>query len=154
MASGLYVPTMVGVLRQDIALDLESTAHKIALYDSGIAPNLSTDTTYGTGTYSGHEVTGTGWATGGIALSAAAAGGTSTAPTFAAGAAGSARYDMENIAVSGVTVVGVHYLQLYADALANQAILLIDLEGDYDCDGVLRVLIPETGMFTWQMVGS
>lgn len=155
MPSGLYVPTMVGVLRQDIALDLDSTAHKLALFNGSIAPNLNTDTAYGVGTYASNEVTGTGWPAGGIALSAAGAGGTSTAPTFGPAGSGVAVYDMGNVAVSGVTATGIHYLQLYADALAgNNAILLIDLGGDYPVDGVLRVLWRETGVFTWAMGGG
>ena len=65
------------------------------------------------------EATGTGWATGGVLLSAAAAGSTSVTPTFAEGTTGSLRYNWTNpLSVAGTTLTGVGGMILYADPIS------------------------------------
>lgn len=126
--SGLHLVTLANALTNAIALDWTSTSHKLALFASTITPVFTASAAYGSGAYgSGGEVTGTGWSAGGRALSTAAAGGASTAPTLSV-VSGALVWDMANIAVSGVTVSGARGALIYADALSDQAIALIDLE--------------------------
>lgn len=151
MASGLYAPTFRAALNGGIALNLTATTHKFAWFSASINPNFGTDTAYGVGEYAANEVTGTGWSAGGVALSAAGAGGTSTAPTLATSADG-ITYAMQTMAVSGATLTGIRYLMLYADALAgNNAIALVDFGDSYDCYGLLQVPWSSSGVFTWSM---
>lgn len=132
-ASGLFVATLVDVLdATQLGLDLTATTHRLALFNrSSITPNYTTDTAYGTAPFSAGEVYGTGWAQGGIALSAAAVGGTSTAPTLT-GSSGAVVYDMGDVSVAGTTLSSAGCVLLYADGLAGKnAIALIDFGADY-----------------------
>src|SRR3954464_9458042 len=117
-ASGIYVATMVDVLdATQLAIDLSLATHKLALFSNSITPNFTTDTAYGSAPYNANEVSGTNWASGGKALSAAASGGTSTSPTLTA-TSGTMVYDMGDVSVATVTVTNARCALLYADALA------------------------------------
>lgn len=131
-ASGLYVATFVDVLdATQLAIDTSLATHKLALFSNSITPNFTTDTAYGVSPYDANEVSGTGWASGGVALSAAASGGGSTSPTTTA-SSGSLVYDMGDVAVSGTTLTNARGVLLYADALAgNNAIVLVNFGADY-----------------------
>lgn len=146
--SGLYAQTMSKALRNTIALDMVSTSHKLALVNVAKAVDFANDTTFSTT----NEVYGTNWPTGGIALSAAGSGGTSTAPTLSVSAGGLLVYDMANIVVAGVAVQAARALQLYADALADELILLIDFGVSYDVNGTLSVRVAEAGVARWRVV--
>src|ERR1044071_4985411 len=99
--SGLYVANMIDVFdATQLAIDLSLTTHKIALISISATPNFSSDVSWS----STNEVSGTGWATGGVALSAAAAGATSTAPTNTESPTGSQMYDMGDISVASTTL--------------------------------------------------
>jgi hypothetical protein len=145
--SGLHLVTLANALTNAIALDLTSSSHKLALFQSTITPNFSASAAYGSGAYaSGGEVTGTGWPAGGKTLSTAAAGGTSTAPTLTV-VGGNLVWDMANVVVSGVTISGARGALAYADALSDQAIALIDLETDlFVTAGVLEIQFDAAGM--------
>lgn len=122
-ASGLFVATWVDVLdTTQLALDLDLETHKGALFSNAITPNFTTDTAYGVSPYDANEVTGTGWAAGGVAL---------TGTTFT-GAAGTATLDATDVSAATTTLTNARCYLLYADALAgNNAILLINFGADY-----------------------
>lgn len=122
-ASGLFVATFVDALdTTQLALDLDLETHKGALFNNSITPNFTTDTAYGVGTYSGNEVTGTNWASGGVAL---------TGTTFLA-SSGTAVFDATDVSVASTTITNARCYVLYADALAgNNLILLVDFTADY-----------------------
>jgi hypothetical protein len=62
------------------------------------------------------EAPGTGWTTGGILLSVAAAGSTSVTPTIAEGTTGSLRYDHTNdVSVASTTVANFQGHVIYCD---------------------------------------
>ncbi len=148
--SGLYVVNLIDVLDPtQLALDLTLATHKIALVSNTHTPNFSTDT----GWSNTNEVTGTGWATGGIALSAAAAGGTSTAPTLTESPTGSIMWDMNDIAVSGTTLSAARAARIYADALTGDPLIaLVNFGADYSTNnGVLGVQWASTGVFAWDV---
>jgi hypothetical protein len=78
-----------------------------------------------------NEVTGTGWASGGVLLSTAAAGSTSVVTTFAQGGAGPyyLQYSWTNpLAVSGTTLTSVYGSIIYSNVITapvNKPMLLV-----------------------------
>lgn len=149
-ASGLYVQNFIDELdATNVGLDLSLTTHKIALLNNSATPNFDTDVTWN----STNEVSGTGWASGGIALSAAAAGATSTAPTLTISPAGTLMYDMNDVAVSSTTLTNARAARIYADALttptADALIVLINFAADFSTsNGTFGIQWAATGVFT------
>ena len=144
--SGLYVANIIDVFdATQLAIDLSLTSHKLALLSNAATPNFSTDTAYS----ATNEVSGTGWAAGGVALSAAAAGGTSTAPTVTESPTGSLMYDMNDVAVASTTLTNARAVRLYADALAgDNLIVLINFAADFSTNnGTLGIQWPSSGVF-------
>lgn len=145
-ASGLYVATFIDVLdATQLAIDLSLASHKIALYNNTHTPNYS-----GNGAYTAtNEVSGTGWAAGGVALSAAAAGATSTAPTLTESPTGSLMYDMADISVASTTLTNARGCLIYADALAgNDGIVFVNFGADYSTtNGTFGIQWAATGVF-------
>jgi hypothetical protein len=144
-ASGLYVTNMIDVFdATQLAIDLSLTTHKIALLSNAATPDFSSDVTWN----STNEVSGTGWATGGVALSAAAAGATSTAPTNTESPTGSQMYDMADVSVATTTLTNARAARIYADALADQLIVLINFGADYSTSsGTFGIQWAATGVF-------
>jgi hypothetical protein len=118
--SGLFFATWRDMLSNIIAGDLTLTSQKIALTNNSETPDFISSTDPSTWT-NANEVTGTGWVTGGIALSAAAAGGTSTAPTVTQSPSKTLMWDMGNIAVSTTTLANVAGAYIYFDSLSPKA---------------------------------
>jgi hypothetical protein len=118
-ASGLFVTTWLDILdTTQLAVDLDLETHKIALFNDTLTPNYSTDTAYGVAPYNANEVSGTGWAAGGVAL-------TSTA--LAESVTGSIVWDAADVSQATTTLTSAMGGLIYADALAgNNAILLVD----------------------------
>jgi hypothetical protein len=146
-SSGLYVANLIDVLdNTQLAIDLSLTSHKLSLISNTHTPNFDTDVTWN----STNEVSGTGWAAGGVALSAAAAGGTSTAPTLTISPAGTIMYDMNDVAVSSTTLTNARAVRLYADALAGKnLIVLVNFGADFSTsNGTFGIQWAATGVFT------
>lgn len=152
-ASGLFTATWQDILdATQLAIDLSLTTHKLALFSNSITPDFdasAANAAYGAGQYASNEVSGTGWAAGGVALSAAASGGGSTSPTLTI-SSGSLIYDMGDVAVSGTTLTNARCVLLYADALAgNNAILLVNFGGDYSTsNGIFGIQWAAGGVFS------
>lgn len=154
-ASGLYVQNFIDELdATNVGFDLTLTTHKVALLSSAATPNFDTDVTWNTT----NEVTGTGWASGGILFSAAAAGGTSLAPTLTipGGTPGTMMWDMNDVAVSGTTITNARAARMYADALttptADALICLINFGADFSTsNGVFGIQFATTGVFALDM---
>lgn len=145
--SGLYVANFIDMVdATQLAFDLSLTSHKLALLSNSATPNFSTDT----GWTNANEVTGTGWVTGGIALSAIAAGGTSAAPTVSESPTGTLMYDMNDVAVSATTLTNARAGRLYADALAGKnLIVLINFGADFSTNnGTFGIQWASGGVFT------
>lgn len=151
--SGLYLDThkdwLTNVAQTGTGgLSYLLATNKIALYNNSLTPNFSaTDAAYS----SSNEVNGTGWAAGGVLLSAAAAGATSTAPTFAEGTTGSLRWDMGDVAVAGTTLTNARCCQIYADAItapvADPLIILVNFGADYSTiSGTFGIQWSATGV--------
>ena len=141
-ASGLFVTTWIDVLdTTQLALDLDLETHKIALFSDTITPNFSTDTAYGVAPYNANEVSGTGWAAGGVAL-------TGTALTN--DPAGTIKWDATDVSETGTTLTDAMAGLIYADALAgNNAILLVDfVTAVSTVAGTLTITWAAGGIFT------
>lgn len=157
--SGLYVQTMIALLKQT-ALTGETrgtgvfltTTNKIALHSNsltdGTTPinfSLATPTWVNTS-----EVSGTGWAAGGVALSAAAAGGTSTSPTLTESPTGSLMYDMADISVATTTLTAARGCIIYADAISatitDANVIAITFGADFST-------VAGTFAITWDALG-
>jgi hypothetical protein len=144
--SGLYVPTFIGLLGStQLAIDLSLATHRLSLLSNAATPNFSTDTTYS----STNEVSGTGWAAGGVLLSGAAAGATSTAPTTTESPTGTVMYDMNDVAVSATTLTNARAVRLYADALAGKnLIVLVNFGADFSTsNGTFGIQWAASGVF-------
>ena len=116
-ASGLYHATWEDALDSTIVLDLSLETHKIALFADAVAPDFAADTAYGVSPYDANEVSGTGWAGGGVAL-------TSTALSDESG---SLTWDAADVSEATTTLASAMGGLIYADALGgNNAILLVD----------------------------
>ncbi len=140
-ASGLYVATFVDTLdTTQLALDLDLETHKGALFDNSITPNFTTDTAYGVSPYNAGEVTGTNWASGGVALTG----------TTLTGSSGAMTFDATDVSVASTTITNARAYLLYADALAgNNAIVLINFGADYSTNnGTFAVTWSGSGIFT------
>lgn len=137
-ASGLYVATFVDVLdTTQLAVDLDLETHKGALFSNSITPNFTTDTAYGVSPYDANEVTGTNWASGGVAL---------TGTTFT-GSSGTATFDATDVSVASTTLTNARGYLLYCDALGgNNAILLVNFGADYST-------VAGTFAITWNASG-
>lgn len=128
-ASGFFVQNLIDELDvTNVGFDWTLTTHRISLISDSATPNFDTNTTWAN--LSANEVSGTGWAAGGILLSAAAAGSTSTAPTLTISPAGTMMWDMNDISVASTTLTNAMAAVFYADALttptADALILLVD----------------------------
>lgn len=149
-ASGFYIQNLIDELdATDVGFNWVLTTHKIALISNSATPNFDTDVTWN----STNEISGTGWASGGIALSAAAAGGTSTAPTLTISPTGTIMWDMGDVAVSGTTLTNARACRFYADALttptADALILLVNFAADFSTvNGVFGIQWAATGVAT------
>ena len=147
--SGLFVTNWIDFLdASQLAIDLSLATHRIALLSNAATPNFSTGAVWN----STNEVSGTGWASGGVLLSAAAAGATSTAPTLTESPTGSMMYDMNDIAVSSTTLTNARAAQIYADALttptADPIIVLINFGADFSTsNGTFGIQWAATGVF-------
>lgn len=147
--SGIYVQNIVDEFdATNVGLDLSVATHRLSLLSNAATPNFDTDVTW----TNANEVVGTGWATPGVLLSAAAAGATSTAPTVTISPAGTLMYDMNDVAVSGTTLTNARAVRLYADALttptADALILLISFGADFSTNnGTFGIQFASTGVF-------
>lgn len=140
-ASGLFVATFVDVLdTTQLAIDLDLETHKGALFSNSITPNFTTDTAYAVAPYNANEVTGTNWASGGVAL----------AGTTFTGSSGTATFDATDVSVASTTLTNARGYLLYADALAgNNAILLVDFTQDYSTNnGTFAITWHANGVAT------
>ena len=141
-ASGLFVSTWIDILdTTQLAVDLDLETHKIALFSDTITPNFSTDTAYGVAPYNANEVSGTGWASGGVALTTTAV---DESPT------GTLRWDAADVSETSTTLTDAMAGLIYADALAgNNAILLVDfVTAVSTVAGTLTITWAAGGIFT------
>lgn len=143
--SGLFVPTFLDVLdTTQLALDLDLETHKLAMFSNSITPNFSTDTAYGVAPYNANEVSGTGYTSGGVAL---------TSTTVTESPTGTIMWDAADASWTTSTITNARCGLAYADALAgNNAICLINFGADYSTvAGTFTVQFAAGGIWTWDV---
>jgi hypothetical protein len=123
-ASGLYACNLVPNLDLSIATKWTLGTNKIALYNNTDTPDFTVAAA--AGIYSAtNEVSGTGWAAGGVLLSAAAAGPASVTPTVTQSPAKTVMYDWTNdVSVAGTTLTAAVGAKVYIDSLSPKALIL------------------------------
>ena len=117
-ASGLYAATIRDMLGNIIAGDWRLTTSKIALHNNSDTPDFSVDP--GTWT-NANEVSGTGWAAGGVLVSAGASGGASMAPTITQSPSKTVMADATDLSVASTTLTNAYGCKWYMDALSPKA---------------------------------
>lgn len=140
-ASGLYLTTWIDVLdTTQLALDLDLETHKLALFTNSITPNFSTDTAYGVSPYNANEVSGTGYTSGGTAL---------TSTTVTESPTGTLMWDAADTSWASSTITNARAGLAYADALAgNNAIMLVNFGADFSTTaGTFLVQWASGGLF-------
>lgn len=157
--SGIYVHTIQEILKATSltggAINLTLNTYKLSLVSSsatdGSSPvNFSTTDSHWVNT---NEVTGTGWSTGGVLLSALAAGSTSAVATLAEGTAGSLRYDHTNdTSVATTTLTNVQGCTIYADPVTAPADM-VDAMIVNVCFGSAYSTVAGTFAITWAATG-
>lgn len=140
--SGLFVPTWLDILdTTQLAIDLDLETHKLALFTNSITPNFSSDTAYAVSPYNANECSGTGYSSGGTAI---------TTTTFTESPTGTLMWDAADTSWSTSTITNARAGLAYADALAgNNAICLINFGADYSTvAGTFLVQWASGGIFT------
>lgn len=135
-------------------LDLTLTTWKLALFDNTITPDFdatAANARFGAGVFASGEVFGTGWATGGVLVSAAAAGATSLAPTVTVSPAGSLMWDATDVSVASTTLTNARCLLWYADPItapnADPAIILVNFGSSFSTvNGTFGIQWSATGI--------
>jgi hypothetical protein len=140
--SGLFLPTWIDILdTTQLAVDLDLETHKVAMFTNTITPNFSTDTAYAAAPYNANEVSGTGYTSGGTAL---------TTTTVTESPTGTLKWDADDASWSTSTITNARCGLCYADALAgNNAIVLINFGADYSTTaGTFTIQWASGGIFT------
>jgi hypothetical protein len=139
MASGLYVVTYQDVLdTTQLALDLDREDHKMALYTSSKVQDYNADIGYS----ATNELSGmTGYTAGGKVV---------TGTALSLPGAGVLKYSSDAVSWPGSTLTGVAKIDMYADALPGDNLIMgIDLGTTYNTsDGTLLVTPNASGLFT------
>lgn len=142
-ASGLFYTTFRDVLDStQLGLNLDLETHKGALFNNSITPNFSTDTAYDVGSFASgaNEVSGTGWAAGGVAL---------TGTSVSESPAGTLMFDADDVSETGTTLTDAECYLLYAAGLAgDNAICLVDFTTPYSTSaGTFAITWASGGVF-------
>lgn len=128
--SGLYAAQLNTILAQTNAINWTATTNKFYLTNNSDAPNYHA--ALASNIYANtNEVNGTGWAAGGIAVSALAAGATSIAPamTVTGPTPSAANWTASNISVASTTLTGAYGSYFYSTAFTNYLIIGIYFGG-------------------------
>jgi len=116
-ASGLYYATWLDVVDDtNLTIDLGLETHKGALFTDTVAPNFGTDTAWNVSPYDANETSGGSWSAGGIALTG----------TTLSDESGSLTLDATDVSVATTDITSAMGYLLYADAEADEAIVLVD----------------------------
>lgn len=147
--SGIFGQTIMDTLTQTAAYDLDTHTFKVALYNNSVTPAYSAaaaSVAFGAGTWSGTEVTGTNWVTGGYAL-------TTVAFAIDQPAAGQFRFDSDNPSQATTTLASIYGCMVYNDTIASpvadQGLFAVAFSGaPYSTTaGTLTITVDANGWF-------
>ena len=143
-ASGLFLKTWIDVLdTTQLALNLDLTSHKVALFTDSVTVNFSNDTAYGVSPYNANEVSGTGYTAGGVAI----------ANTAVSDVSGTLKWDGDDVSWTSSTITNAKGALIYADALGgDNAIMLVNLGSNYSTSaGTLLVSWNALGILNFDL---
>jgi hypothetical protein len=148
--SGLFYGTWQDTLKQTIAMSLIATGNNLALHNNSDTPDYASNTYPSTWT-NAFEVTGTGWATGGINLSTATY---APAITKVPGPPVLLKWAMNSVSVAGTTLTGAYGAYIYAAGL-SPAVKIIGIwfggTGYSTVAGTFAITWNAAGIMTMQM---
>jgi hypothetical protein len=133
IGSGLYCKVWIDAMdATQLAIDLDLETHKGALFTNAITNDFTNDTAYAAAPYNANETSGAGWAAGGVVL---------TTTVYTEAVAGKAVFDAADVSNANSTLAAAEYYLLYADALADQAIVGVDFTAPVSCTaGLFEIL--------------
>jgi hypothetical protein len=130
----------------------DATTNKIALYNNTDTPTFQADPASYAST---NEVSGTGWAAGGVLVSAAGAGSTSLAPAFSivgTEPTTTLKFDYTtDLSVASTTLSNARGCKMYRDALSPKALVVAIWFGgsDYSTSaGTFAITFNASGVIT------
>jgi hypothetical protein len=135
-------------------LSLIVTSNKLALFTNTITPDFDAalaSARYGGGVYAANEVSGTGWAAGGVLVSAAGVSAATITPTLTVSPGGTIMWDANDVAVASTNLTNARCLLWYADAItapnADPAHLLVNFGADFSTNnGTFGIQWATTGI--------
>lgn len=113
--SGMYGLTLEKMFNNGAAIDLEAEDNKVAMVEDGYTPNFDTHDFFNDLT---NEVSGTGYTTGGVAI-------TSTEITIGAPAAGKLKWAGGNTSWTSSTIPNAMAAVLYCDSVASDPLIIL-----------------------------
>lgn len=142
LTSLIQTATIRDAIKNTIALNYGGTtpdAIFAALFNNTLTPAQDTDpATFAVAPYNANEVTGTGWAAGGVALGS---------PTMTLVAGVGIMFDANDISAAGTTLSLVRGCAVYDNTLAPKAVLMaITFGADYST-------VAGTFAVTWDVLG-
>lgn len=143
-ASGLFLKTWIDALdTTQLALNLDLTSHKVALFTDSVTVNFSNDTAYGVSPYNANEVSGTGYTAGGVAI----------ANTAVSDVSGTLKWDGDDVSWTSSTITNAKGALIYADALGgDNAIMLVNLGSNYSTSaGTMLVSWNSLGILNFDL---
>ena len=152
MANGLYCPTFLNALKNDLNVDLDNGDFYCLLTTSSYTPNFETDAFLDDGTIISNEVSGTNYTQGGNALSSI---------TFAKSSDGSGKltWDAGDVTWPNSTISNARRAVIYdriSGSAANSArylVACIDFGGNFSTtSGTFEIQWNASGIFTLDLV--
>ena len=151
--SGIFTQTIADILGNTTASDLNTSTWNIALYNNSVTPafdGASASNAFATGTWSGNEISGTGWASGGVAL---------VSPTLSVAdpAAGQLSWDADDVSEAGTTLAAFEGCLIYDATIATPVndlgLVAIDFTTPYTTTaGTLTITWDANGIFYLDLV--
>jgi hypothetical protein len=140
-ASGLYVATIRDALTNTIALNVNSTGNKVAMYTNTLTPNFDADPSSYSST---NEVSGTGYTAGGLVIAS---------PTLTGGS-GILTADIADTTWSSSTITNARGAIIYADGLTPKAnIVAINFGADFSTvSGTFTISWNASGVWSIDLV--
>lgn len=137
--SFVHSATIRDALKNAIALNIGTDSLKLALFNNTLTPSPDTDpATYASAPYNANEVTGTGWASGGVAL---------TTPTMTLISGVGVMFDAADVSASTTTLTNARGCLIYDDTLSPKCgLVFVNFTADYST-------VAGTFAITWDALG-
>lgn len=141
-ASFVHSATIRDALKNAIALNIGGTSPdtlNLALFNNTLTPSPDTDpATYGSAPYNANEVSGTGWASGGVAL---------TTPTMTLISGVGVMFDAADVSASTTTLTNARGCLIYDNTLSPKCgLVFVNFTADYST-------VAGTFAITWDTLG-